>query len=284
MWWRAKNSAGQNGKATIAGASTVRIRFRLIQQFLLTLLAVCNTLLTTQAHAGPGELTVVSLSAIKPAVTAALARFQTETGFTVSVSFVNSNQIKTKVQGADHPDLVIATDETLTQLEQASVLAVDSRMPLAKVGMGIAQRRGAATAVDVGTAQTLKQTLLASRSVSVADPDENAAGQLALALLQQLAISDVMKPKTQLASGGNPLSAVAFGEAEIGLHPINDIAAAAGVQLAGPVPDSLQQWTRYSVALVANAPNTSEAKQLLAFLLGASGQAVFAAGGFSTVR
>ena len=83
-----------------------------------------------------------------------------------------------------------------------------------------------------------------------------------------------------LGTGRSALAPVALGAVDLGLYPVNQIVATQGVQLGGPLPAQLQRWTRYDAALIDDAPNVSEARQLLRYLTGDAARAGFTVKGF----
>lgn len=240
---------------------------------------VCVGLLPNAAQAGPGELTVVSMLPVKEVLVEVLAKYQRDTGEAVGLSFVSQAQLKAKVHGTDHPDLVIASQEAMDKLEQEGQTQSGIRSPLVQSGLGIAVRRGAAV-VDLSSAETLKRALLNARSLGYADPQESPAGQQAASVLERLGIALAVKGKTQFGNGNNPVAPIGFGDVEIGLYPVHAILLAKEAQLAALLPMELQQWTRYDAALITGAPNANEARRLLAYLAGATARASFVSGGF----
>ena len=236
----------------------------------------------TPALAGPGELTVLSLMPLKEAVSDALAKFEKDTGRSVAVHFVNRSRIKSGLQGSEHPDVVMASEEVITELEKAGQTQQDARSALGRTGLGVVTPQGA-PAMDVSSPEAFKQAILQSKSLIYADPTENAGGQQVKALFERLDLSAAVKAKTQWGTGNNPVAPVGFGDVAMGVYSINEILLAKGAKLAGPLPDPLQVWIRYDAAMVAGAPNQSEAKRLMTYLVGAQAKQSFANKGFVAV-
>lgn len=247
------------------------------------LAAAAALLFAAGAFAGPGELTVISVGPMKEALADAVAKFESETGQTVAVNYTTRAQLKAKVHGADHPDIVIAAEDSMNQLGADGQTQTDTRMPLGRVGFGVAIKDGS-TAPDVSSTEALKQALLKARSITYVDPAESPAGKQATAMVEKLGIADAVKAKTKLGTGSNPIGPVGFGDIEIALHPINEIMVAKGVKLAAPVPADVQQWTRYDAAIISEAPNQNEAKKLLTFLNGAAARASYKSKGFEAAN
>ncbi len=235
------------------------------------------------AYAGPGELTVVTVGPVKDALADAIAKYKSETGETVAVIDAGRSQLKAKVHGAEHPDLVIASQEEMDGLEKGGQTQTATRAPLGRAGLAVAMRQGV-KAPDLSSADALKKVLTSAKSLSYADPEENPAGVQAGEVVEKLGLTAVVKPKLQLGSGSNPVSAVGFGDVEVGLYPTPLILSAKDAQVAAPLPADLQKWTRYDGALISGAPNEIEAKRLLGYLSGAGAKAAFAARGFEAAQ
>lgn len=234
------------------------------------------------AFAGPGELTVLSLMPLKEAVSDALAKFEKDTGLPVSVSFVNRSQLKSGLHGSEHPDVVMASEEVITELEKAGQTQKDTRSAFGRTGLGVVTPQAAPT-TDISSPEAFKRAILESKSLIYADPSENAGGQQVQALFERLEMSAAIKTKTQLGTGNNPVAPVGFGDVAMGVYSINEILAAKGVKLAGPLPATLQVWIRYEAAMVAGAPNQSEAKRLMTYLVSAQAKQSFASKGFEAI-
>jgi molybdate transport system substrate-binding protein len=235
------------------------------------------------AAAGPGELTVVTEPSIAGAITASAKAFEKETGQHVAVLVVKPHQIQSAIKGMDHPDIAVLSDALLEKAIQAGNAQADTKKPLGQVSLGVVVKQGAAKP-DVSTPEALKQALDAAKSIVYSDPGDSATGKQVAQLISALGMADAIKGKTTLSASANPMSQVALGAAELGLHPVNEALDTEGVTLAGAVPAGLQQPARYSAALTAEAPNLSEAQRLMAFLAGSAGRAVLAAKGVQDVR
>ncbi len=236
----------------------------------------------TPATAGPGELTVLSVMPLKEAVSEALVKFEKDTGQTVSVRFVNRAQLKSALHGSEHPDVVMASEELITELDATGQIQKNDRSALGRSGLGVATPQ-AAPATDVSSPEAFQQAIRQSKSLIYADPSENSSGLQVKALFERLEMSAEIKHKTQFGTGNNPVAPVGFGDVDVGVYSINEILLAKGAKLAGPLPASLQVWTRYDAAIVASAPNQSEAKRLMTYLVGPQAKQSFTSKGFEAL-
>ena len=100
-------------------------------------------------------------------------------------------------------------------------------------------------------------------------------------MLERLGIAVEMKPKTKLFPPAEALYAsVASGEVEIGFNQISEILAQPTVELAGPLPSAIQNYTQFAPGVVTSSSQTDAARALVAFLSSPAAQSVFNAKGF----
>jgi molybdate transport system substrate-binding protein len=115
---------------------------------------------------------------------------------------------------------------------------------------------------DIATVAAFKRTLQRARSIAYSD---GPSGRYIAGLLEQLGVSQEMKPKSRLTSG--PVAElVARGEAEIGLQQIVAILPVTGAELVGPLPSELQNVIVYAAGVCARAANSNAARAFIAFM------------------
>jgi molybdate transport system substrate-binding protein len=165
----------------------------------------------------------------------------------------------------------------LAELETAGRLAAGSRVELGRVGIGAVVRDGAALP-DLSTPDALKRALLAADSIVF---NRASTGLYIERLLERLGVADAVRPRTtRYPDGAAVMEHVVEGRGrEIGFGAMTEIALyrGKGLQLAGPLPAELQNYTSYAAA--AAAPPTDVATRFLRFLAGAEAKALFAANG-----
>ena len=162
---------------------------------------------------------------------------------------------------------------------QKAKIAVGSRVDLAKVGIGVAVKEGAALP-DIGTVDALKRTLLDAKSVAYIDPKSGGSSGIYFdGLLDRLGIADQVRPKAKLKQGGYVAELVASGEAEVAVHQISEIVPVKGVTLVGPLPAEIQNTTIYAAGISATAKDATAAKALIDHLAGPAAAPVLKAKG-----
>jgi len=238
---------------------------------------VLTQFITCAAHAD--ELRVVAGGAVKGAVAPLLEAFARDTGHFVKTEFAPMGAIGTRLAGGEKFDLLIMTPEALAPLEQAGKVARESVVPLGRVGIGVAVNEHAPVP-DISTAEALKRTLLAARSIVYIDPKVGTSGKYVAEMIERLGIADALRSKTTLGKGGLVVEPVGRGEIELGIHQISEILPVKGVRLVGELPPEFQRYTTYAAAVPESSDQRKLAEELVRALTTARAKEQFRAAGF----
>src|SRR6185369_12479265 len=184
-----------------------------------------------------------------------------------------------KLAEAAPADVAIMTDTALNEMTRQGVVREGTWAEVGRTGIGVGVRDGAPKP-DIRTTETLKQALLAAKSLTYVDPAQGATSGIHFAgVLQTLGITDAMKAKTTLVPGGYPAELVARGEVEMVVHQISEILPVKGVTLVGPLPREVQKVTVYSAGIATKATTPEVARAFVAFLTTPAVKPKFAAAG-----
>jgi molybdate transport system substrate-binding protein len=147
------------------------------------------------------------------------------------------------------------------------MVANGTRTDLAKVGVGVFVKRGAAKP-DISTVETFKRATLNAKSVGYNDPAAGAPVSLYLIdLFQRLGISAELTAKTVVfKQRSERFDAVARGDVELGFNQISEIVSAPGVELVGPLPASIQRFTVFAAGIVASSKEPKAAMDFVRFI------------------
>ncbi|HXV83105.1 MAG TPA: substrate-binding domain-containing protein [Candidatus Binatia bacterium] len=212
------------------------------------------------------EIKVLGVFPVEAVVTELAELFRRETGHTVTATFTTSGVIREKLATGESVDVLILNDNEIDELVGQGVVASDLRANIARFGLGVAVRHGAPLP-DISTPETLKETLLAAKSIVYADPTRGRGGAHFADVLQRLGIAEAVKGKTLLSTGGTASTeAVARGEAEVSVQGISKHILVEGVTLVGPLPKDLQKVQTLSVGVVARSGVPEIARAFVAFL------------------
>jgi molybdate transport system substrate-binding protein len=212
------------------------------------------------------------------------AKFTEMTGDRVLFTVGTVREIQDKLSGSAQRDIVVLPSAALDVLDNAAGLRPGSRIDLARVGIGVVVRAGAPLP-DISSADAVRKTLLAARSIAHPDPQGGGfAGVQITRMFARLGIADAVKPKVILAyafTGG--VAQVASGDAEIGLFNISEILPVQGVTLVGPLVPELQSYITFSAGLHIAAVSAQPAASFLRWLSHPDARDAWRTGGFELI-
>jgi len=159
-------------------------------------------------------------------------------------------------------DVVILSRRGLSDLMAANRIAAGTDTDLARAPLGIAVRKGAAKP-DVSTVEAFKRAMTSARMVAV--PASTGGIYLTKDLFPRLGIADRVKV-TATPRGTGATAMVAAGEADVAVMPVSEILHAAGVELAGTIPEEIQLNQVFSAAIVAGAQQADAGRRLIEYL------------------
>lgn len=240
----------------------------------LLLASVVGAALCTSAT-GATELKLLTAGAFKSTVVALLPDYEKASGNKVTVDNDTAGALMKRIQAGETFDVVVMTPEGIDKLTAEGKVAAGSRTNLARVGVGVMVKEGAAKP-DISTVEAFKKAVLDAKSVSFIDPASGgSSGIYVEKLLERLGIADQVKPKEKLKQGGYVADYIESGQAELGIHQISEILPHGGVTLVGPLPKEIQNHTVYAAGIGAGTKDAAAAKALIAALMGPSAQALF---------
>jgi molybdate transport system substrate-binding protein len=190
-------------------------------------------------------------------------KFEQASGHKLDIFFgTTPNLIKEATSGKPF-DVAIVPSEVMRDAAARARFAAGPTLDIARVGLGVAVRAGAAKP-DIATADAFKAALLNAQSIATVPA--SAAGAQVMKAIERVGVSDTIKGKLQAkAAPGEIIQAVAKGEAELGLFLLN-VLTAPGLDVVGPFPAELQQELVYTAAPASDTKEGEAAKVLIAWL------------------
>jgi molybdate transport system substrate-binding protein len=235
--------------------------------------SLVSALMISTTGARAAELKVLSTVALTPALDELKPKFESA-GNRLTIVYNTIAELKKKIEGGETADVIILSrpilDDFATQgkVTQGSVVSIGASY----VAVGV---RAGATPPDISTAEKLKAALLATKSISYADPSKGGASGIYFAkVLDRLGITDQMKAKTVLVPNAQAGELVAKGEVEMGVAQASEIAAVPGTQVVGPLPGDLNSRIVFAVGVGSTSQNPEAAKALIELLSSPAGAAV----------
>jgi len=227
------------------------------------------------AVAEPVEVTVLTSVALNSALDELGPQFERTTGKKLKIGYSLIVDIKKRIVAGETADVIILSRPVMDDLQKQEKVAPGSIADVAGTAVAVAVRAGAPKP-DISSADTLKRSLLAAKSIVYADPAKGGASGVHFAhVVDQLGIGEQLKPKTILVPGAQAADVVAKGEAEIGIGQTSEIVPVSGAQLVGPLPGEFAKVTEFTAGIGANSKVAEAAKSFILFLKSPAAAPVF---------
>jgi len=227
--------------------------------------------LALAATAQAAEINVLSIP-FKGPLEQIGSQFERETGHKLVAKYAPSGPLRKQIDAGEPFDVVLIFHDVVDELIKQGKVAPGTRVYIARAGLGLAVKRGAAKP-DIQSADAFKRALLAAKSIAYAA--QGPSGAHLLGLLDRLGISQVIMPKLKpMEAGSLVVGPVAKGEVEMGIVSIPFIVAEPGVELAGPLPRELQDYVHYSSGIGHAAQDANAASALVRYFREASSREI----------
>ena len=242
--------------------------------------AFAALLLTGNAQSA--DIRVFSGGAPQAALQELAPEFERATGHRLDFTFRLVTEIQRKLAAGEKADVVLLPVPLLAATEKTVPLRTEGRIVLARVGIGMIVREGAARP-DISTADAVVGMLRNARAIALSDPSTPGGGHIDR-VIAQLGIADAVRPKLRTRAaidGGAGL--VAAGEADFGLYLVSEVQAAKGVTLVGLLPPPFQRFVVYGAAVPADNATPEPALAFVKFISDPKNGALWKAAGFEPV-
>src|SRR5947208_16412696 len=145
--------------------------------------------ITAGSTARTAEIKLLCAVALHPAIDALIPDFEKSSGHKVTIAYGTAGAVANRVQKGEAADIVISAEPMIDQLQAQGKVVADSRVTIAKVGVGVFVRKGAAKP-DISSSDAFKRSMLAATSIAYPDPSCAGTSRIAAAtLLLPLAIA-----------------------------------------------------------------------------------------------
>jgi molybdate transport system substrate-binding protein len=263
------------GRATRADGTSNKIR-RAYEFLVLTV--TCVSL--ASGHASAAEIKSLFPLAFKSSFNELLPRFEESTGNKVAVDYGTIGALTARVEKGEVADIVIVSDKQFNELRQQGKVVADTRVDVAKLGVGAFVGKGAPKQ-DISSVEAFKRALMDAKAIAYLDPTSGAPSGIYMAtLIERLGIAAQMTPKTRLLTGKSLFDAVVNGDADIGFIQITELLAEPRVELLGPLPLAIQDYTNYSAGVLTASQHRALGAELISFITTPSAKVVMKARGF----
>ena len=222
-----------------------------------------------------GEVQVMSGQAVEAGLIVAADIFRRQTGTDVKITYATTPQMRQRLAAGGTSDVVIAPPALLEELTKAGKIDGTAHVAVGRVGVGVAVRKGAPKP-DISTVDALKRALIDADSVIY---NRASTGLYVETLLRRLGIANQIQAKTKRYAGTDMVDPLINGSGkEIGFMPVAEILHFhdRGMELVGPLPAEVQNYTSYSAAPMSKA---QAALDFVAFLATPAAKQIFSAAG-----
>jgi molybdate transport system substrate-binding protein len=244
--------------------------------------AIIITTLLLGHGAGAAELKVLCANGMRAVLTELHPQLERTIGQRVTMSFGEAGDLRKRILDGEMVDVIVLPRVVLDQLLTQDKIVSGTIVDLGQSGMGLGVRSDAPKP-DIGSAEGLKRTLLAAKSIAITDPATGGVSGVHIAeVFQRLGIAEELKPRLKLNRGGSNAAFVARGEADIAIQLAHEIRAVPGIDFI-PLPMEFQRTFVFSAGLAPTAKESAAAKALLQFLSGREGMTVIRAKGMDPV-
>ena len=226
-------------------------------------------------------LNILSAGAVKRGVAAVAADFGRASNIEVKVQFATTPQLRERVLGGEAADVIVAPPALIDLFEQHGRIAAGTRGHVGRSRVGVVIHRDA-TAPDLRDTAAFVRAL---KSASALVYNTASSGIYIEKLLHKLGIKDELATRTIRVQTGAPImeTVAARPPGAIGLAQISEIMVlidkGCAVRLAAPLPDEIQNITRYDAAAFAGSAHAGEAAALARALVSDAAKKIFAATG-----
>ena len=167
-----------------------------------------------------------------------------------------------RVQAGEAVDAVVLAAGAIDQLTAAGHIVPGTRADLVRSGVAVAVRAGD-PAPDIGSEDTVRQAVLAARSVSFST---GPSGVHLQQVFDRWGIADEIRPRLVQAPPGVPVgSLVASGEVELGFQQLAELMNLPGIRVLGPLPPAIQIITVFSAGLSITSTQADAVRAFLAW-------------------
>jgi len=244
-------------------------------------LGIAAVLLLGMGQCMADELKVLSAGAMQRGLVTVAAKFKEHSGNQVQIRYATAPELrKILAENGAAADVILAPDPTLAELAGAGKVAPNSQKEIGGVGSAVLIRPDAPLP-DISTLAAFKRSLMEADALVY---NRASSGVYIESMLKKIGVFDQVQSKiVQVDDGEAVATRVKEGHGkEFGFGGYTDVLhnqEMGGVKLVGPIPDEVQNYTMYSSALIAAAPNPATARAFLAYLETPEAQAIFLASG-----
>ncbi len=219
--------------------------------------------LAKESYMGVQAIKMLSSMAARDVLSVLAARHEQASGQTVALESVGGVDAARRVEGGEAVDVVVLAGPAIDKLIVGGMLQADSRVEIARSGIGIAVR-ASAVHPDIHSGDAVKAAVLAASTLGYST---GPSGTYLTSLFERWGIAAQIAPRIVQAPPGVPVaSLLARGEVELGFQQLSELIHAPGIDVLGALPDDIQSITVFCGAVSSASECSVQAQALLRFL------------------
>ena len=200
--------------------------------------------------------------------------FEPKTGYKLNITLGRGMGTRQQIARGEMFDVSILLPPYPEALASGNI-DPKSATVLAKLVLAVGVKKGAAKP-DVSSAEALKRTLLAARTITYVDPNIGSDGAATRAALQKLGVLDQISGKAKVVgTAGASAELVGKDEAEICIFYRNEMSANPNVDVVGTLPAEFAPPTNIVAFISTHARDAKAAKALVDYLASLQSEAVY---------
>jgi len=226
---------------------------------------------------------VFCAGAIRSAFLEIKSDFEKKSGYKLNCTFESTGSLQNKVMVGEKVDIVLLNRSSVEALANNGFVVRESIEDIGHVGIGITVHENTLSP-DIHTSETLRKTLLDTKSLSYGDPaNGDSSGIHFLKVIKKLGLEDELRSKTVLARMGLAVAELVSNKTvELGATQATVILGTPGIRLVGLLPDDLQHITTYSLGTLVSARSSNSVLELIGYLKTDQARISFSSAGFSS--
>ena len=191
------------------------------------------------------EVRVLSAAAMQSVFKEIRDEFQRTSGYRLVLHYGTIGAVNEWTMGGEETDLIISSSQSMPSLVYQGKIQAGNQTAICQTGIGVVVAAG--IELGVNSVEDLKRALLAARAIVYADPARGGAAGIHVArVIEQLGLTEQLKPRLRLAAGGDITEVtLSLGPTALGITQISEIADKPQARLAGLLPEEIAELHRF---------------------------------------
>jgi|CryBogDrversion2_11_1035321.scaffolds.fasta_scaffold02037_4 molybdate transport system substrate-binding protein len=216
---------------------------------------------------GAESIKVLTAGTFKQVLVELSSEFHEQFKVDVQIENETAGVLLKKIAAGENFDVVVLTPSALKDISVSQKIDSTSIHPLGRVGIAVAVKNGHALP-KIGSVGDFFKTLMEIKNVAYIDPASGGSSGIYLeGLFRQKGLLEQIRGKAILVHGGLVAEKLVTGEAELAIHQKSELLQVPGITIVGPLPDEIQNYTDYSVALSRTSQENKNAQLFLQMLV-----------------